>query len=234
MLPRFQTRRTNLDGVRHYSCDGHLLPSVTAVLSETEDKSWLVAWRERIGHAEADRISAEASALGTRTHSLVENYLLELHGHKQLSLLELPQEGGSPAAQEDQALLGAFKPFLDEVEEVLLLEGTVWWTDQRGKGFAGSFDALLRWQGRLVVVDWKTTRKQKNRGDWGKAFAQCSAYSQAIQQRYGLEVEGGLVVSVNRGNLRRDVHQVETDELGLYWEAFLNRLDAYERGLVIA
>ena len=71
MLPRFQTRRTSLDGVRHYSCDGHLLPSVTAVLSETEDKSWLVAWRERIGHAEADRISAEASALGTRTHSLV-------------------------------------------------------------------------------------------------------------------------------------------------------------------
>ena len=234
MLPRFQTRRTSIDGVRHYSCDGHLLPSVTAVLSETEDKSWLVAWRERIGHAEADRISSEASALGTRTHSLVENYLLEQHGHKQLSLLELPQEGGSPSAQEDQALLGAFKPFLDEVEEVLLLEGTVWWTDQRGKGFAGSFDALLRWQGRLVVVDWKTTRKQKNRGDWGKAFAQCSAYSQAIQQRYGLEVEGGLVVSVNRGNLRRDVHQVETDELGLYWEAFLNRLDAYERGLVIA
>ena len=70
MLPRFQTRRTSLDGVRHYSCDGHLLPSVTAVLGETEDKSWLVAWRERIGHVEADRISAEASALGTRTHSL--------------------------------------------------------------------------------------------------------------------------------------------------------------------
>jgi len=234
MLPRFKTRRFQRDGQRFYLADSYCLPSVTSVLSATEDASWLVAWRERIGHAEADRISAEASALGTRTHSLVENYLLEQHGHKQLSLLELPQEGGSPSAQEDQALLGAFKPFLDEVEEVLLLEGTVWWTDQRGKGFAGSFDALLRWQGRLVVVDWKTTRKQKNRGDWGKAFAQCSAYSQAIQQRYGLEVEGGLVVSVNRGNLRRDVHQVETDELGLYWEAFLNRLDAYERGLVIA
>jgi genome maintenance exonuclease 1 len=234
MLPRFHTRRTSIEGVRHYSCDGHVLPSVTAVLSETEDKSWLVAWRERIGHAEADRISREASELGTRTHSLVENYLLERFDHKQLSLLQEPQEGATPATQEDQGLLGAFKPFLDEVEEVLLLEGTVWWTDENGKGFAGSFDALLRWQGRLVVVDWKTTRKQKNRGDWGKAACQCSAYGQAINQRYGLDVEGGLVVSVNRGNLRRDVHQFDEEELGLYWEAFQNRLAAYESGEVIA
>lgn len=233
MLPRFRTRRVNLGGVRHYSCDGHVLPSVTAVLSETEDKAWLAAWRERIGHQEADRISKEASELGTRTHSLVENYLLAHHDDQQLSLLQDPQEG-PPEGSEDASLLKAFKPFLDEVQEVLLLEGTVWWTDAEGKGFAGSFDALLRWQDRLWVVDWKTTRKQKNRGDWGKAFCQCSAYAQAIQQRYGIEVEGGLVVSVNRGNLKRDVHQVEEDELELYWEAFTTRLSAYERGEIVA
>lgn len=234
MLPRFHTRRVQRGGRRFYSCDGHELPSVTTVLSATEDQSWLVAWRERIGTEEADRISREASELGTRTHSLVEHYLLDRHSGQQLSLLQQAPEETSPATQEDQALLEAFRPFLDEVEEVLLLEGTVWHVDDRGKGFAGSFDALLRWQGRLVVVDWKTTRKQKNRGDWGKAFCQCSAYSQAIQQRYGLEVDGGLVVSVNRGNLRRDVHRLEEDEMQLYWDAFQNRLDAYERGMVIA
>lgn len=220
-------------GRRFYSCDGYELPSVTTVLSATEDQSWLAAWKQRVGEAEANRISAEASALGTRTHSLVEHYLLERHDHKQLSLFQQPQEDGSEFEQEDSDLLGAFQPFLDEIEEVLLLEGTVWWVDADGQGFAGSFDALVRWQERLWVVDWKTTRKQKNRGDWAKAFCQLSAYGQAIQQRYGLEVGGGLVVSVNRGNLRRDVHQLESDELDLYWEAFQNRLEAFQRGLVI-
>jgi len=234
MLPRFHTRRMQRDGRRFYSCDGHELPSVTTVLSATEDQSWLVAWRERIGAEEADRISREASELGTRTHSLVEHYLLDRHSGQQLSLLQQPPEETSPATQEDQALLEAFRPFLDEVEEVLLLEGTVWHVDDRGKGFAGSFDALLRWQDQLLVVDWKTTRKQKYRADWGKAATQMAAYSRAIQQRYGIPVDRAVVVSVSRGRLKLDTHLFEPDELDLYWDAFQNRLDAYERGMVIA
>jgi genome maintenance exonuclease 1 len=222
------------DGRRFYSCDGHELPSVTTVLSETEDKSWLAAWRDRIGAAEADRISREASELGTRTHSLVENYLLERFDHKQLSLLPPAEEEASGAGPEDQDLLQAFRPFLDEVEEVLLLEGTVWHVDEAGKGFAGSFDALLRWQEQLVVVDWKTTRKQKYRGDWGKAACQMAAYSRAIQQRYGIPVNRAVVVSVSRGRLKLDTHLFEPDEMDLYWEAFKDRLEAYEQGLVIA
>jgi ATP-dependent exoDNAse (exonuclease V) beta subunit len=234
MLPRFHTRRFQRSGRRFYSCDGHELPSVTTVISATEDSSWLVAWRERIGHAEADRICAEASALGTRTHFLVENYLLERFDHKQLSLLSPAEEEASDSGPEDQDLLQAFRPFLDQVEELLLTEGTVWWVDEHGKGFAGSFDALVRWRGQLLVIDWKTTRKQKYRGDWGKAATQMAAYSRAIQQRYGIPVNRAVVVSVSRGRLKLDTHVFEPDELDLYWEAFKDRLEAYQQGLVIA
>lgn len=230
MLPRFKTRREQRDGRRFYSVDGHCLPSVTTVLSATEDQAWLAAWRERIGHAEAERICAEASALGTRTHALVERQLLERFDHQQLNLLE-PVEG-DPG--EDQDLARAFQPWLEEVEDCLLTEGTVWHVDEHGKGFAGSFDALVRWRGELFVADFKTTRKQKYRGDWGKAATQMAAYSQAIQQRYGVPVNRAVVVSVSRGRLKLDTHRFEPDELALYWEAFKTRLEAYEQGLIIA
>jgi hypothetical protein len=233
MLPRFKTRRLQRGGQRFYLADSYCLPSVTTVLSETEDKSWLAAWRDRIGAAEADRICAEASALGTRVHGLVERKLLERFDHKQLTLLQEPQEGGH-LGEEDESLAQAFQPWLGEVEDCLLTEGTVWWTDDRGKGFAGSFDALVTWRNQTWVVDFKTTRKQKYRGDWGKAACQMAAYSRAIQQRYGIPVNRAVVVSVSRGRLKLDTHLFEPDEMDLYWEAFKDRLEAYEKGLVIA
>jgi hypothetical protein len=232
MLPRFKTRRFHKDGRRFYSCDGHTLPSVTTVISATEDQSWLVAWRERVGEEEANRVSREASTLGTRVHGRIEEKLLERFGDHQLSLLQEPEEGG-PKGEEDDSLVEAFNPWLEEVEDCLLTEGSVWWVGEGGKGFAGSFDSLVRWQGEIYVVDYKTTRKQKYRGDWGRAAAQMAAYSRAIRQRYGIEVDRAVVVSVSRGRLKLDTHRFEPDELDLYWEAFTTRLEAYERGLVV-
>ena len=233
MLPRFKTRRVQRDGRRFYQCDSHDLPSVTTILSSTEDQSWLIAWRERVGAEEADRISREASTLGTRVHGRIEQQLIQRFGNQQLSLLQEPQEGG-PEGDEDASLVQAFQPWLDEVQGCLLTEGSVWWTDDRGKGFAGSFDALVTWRDQTWVIDFKTTRKQKYRADWAKAATQMAAYSRAIQQRYGLEVDRAAVVSVSRGRLKLDTHCFEPDELDLYWEAFQNRLEAYERGEVIA
>lgn len=232
-LPRFKTRRVHKDGRRFYCADGHVLPSVTTVLSSTEDRSWLAAWRERVGHEEADRISREASTLGTRVHARIEEKLIERFGDNQLNLLPNPQEGGE-AGEEDESLVEAFQPWLETVQDCLMTEGSVWWTDEEGKGYAGSFDSLVRWRDELYVVDYKTTRKQKNRGDWGQACCQMAAYSRAIHQRYGVDVQRAVVVSVSRSRLKLDTHAFEPEELDLYWEAFTNRLEAYERGEIVA
>ena len=68
--------------------DGFNLPSVTTILAATkseEDKAAIAAWKERVGHREAERIKNEASSRGNSMHSYIEQFLL---GKMNLDLLE--------------------------------------------------------------------------------------------------------------------------------------------------
>ena len=83
-----KSSRSLIKGSRHYSLDGSNLPSVTTILSVTkseEDKAALLAWKQRIGNVEADRIKKEASARGTSMHSYIEKFL---YGKLNQELLE--------------------------------------------------------------------------------------------------------------------------------------------------
>ena len=80
--------RAIVNGSRHYSMDGFNLPSVTTILAATkseEDKAAIAAWKERVGHREAERIKNEASSRGNSMHSYIEQFLL---GKMNLDLLD--------------------------------------------------------------------------------------------------------------------------------------------------
>ena len=63
------------DGKRYYTLeDGTRLPSVTTVLG-AQKKEGIMAWRKRVGEAEANRISKQATGRGTNVHTLCERYL---------------------------------------------------------------------------------------------------------------------------------------------------------------
>ena len=73
--------RASIKGLRHYDIAGteHKLPSVTTVLGQTQTKDKagsLQRWRDRIGHAEAAKITSEAAARGTAMHLYLEKYCL--------------------------------------------------------------------------------------------------------------------------------------------------------------
>ena len=73
-----KSSRSIEDGYRKYLLGDEKLPSVTSVLSLTksaEEKAALANWKERVGHAEANRIKTEASSRGTSMHSFIEDYL---------------------------------------------------------------------------------------------------------------------------------------------------------------
>ena len=54
--------------------DGTKLPSVTTVLG-AQKKQGIMEWRKRVGEAEANRISKQATGRGTNVHTLCERYL---------------------------------------------------------------------------------------------------------------------------------------------------------------
>src|ERR1700733_8467184 len=66
---------THQSGWRVYETPSGLkVPSVTTILS-TLPKDGLEAWRERIGHEEAQKITDEACRIGSTMHDMLEGYV---------------------------------------------------------------------------------------------------------------------------------------------------------------
>ena len=75
-----KTVREAIDGKRHYDTGKEKLPSVTTILSGTQDPSKtasLQAWRERVGESTALMITEEAASRGTAMHKILERYVDE-------------------------------------------------------------------------------------------------------------------------------------------------------------
>ena len=49
-------------------------PSITTVLGNLS-KTAIMAWRDRVGHEEANKISRQAAGRGTAVHAVCENYV---------------------------------------------------------------------------------------------------------------------------------------------------------------
>ena len=69
-------RVTTAEGRKYVGDDNVPVPSVTTVLDKTSDKTALIAWRKRVGDAEANRVSKESAGLGTKVHNALEQYIL--------------------------------------------------------------------------------------------------------------------------------------------------------------
>jgi len=107
-----KSTRSIISGSRHYALDGSNLPSVTAILKATqseEDKAAIAAWKERVGHTEAERIKNEASSRGSSMHSYIEQFLL---GKLNLDLLE---EDNQSKKMAEEIIDNGLKDKLNEV-----------------------------------------------------------------------------------------------------------------------
>ena len=143
--------RSLINGSRHYSMDGINLPSVTTILAVTkseEDKAAIAAWKERVGHAEAERIKNEASSRGSSMHSYIEQFLL---GKMNLDLLEDDNQSKRMA---EEIIDNGLK---NKLNEIWGAEATVYYP---GK-YAGTADCIGVYEGRESVLDFKQSNKPK-------------------------------------------------------------------------
>ena len=70
-----QLEQINSDTGRTYKTpSGVIYPSITTVVGD-ESKASIAAWRDRVGHEEANRISTKATTRGTRIHTMCELYV---------------------------------------------------------------------------------------------------------------------------------------------------------------
>ena len=168
--------RTTVDGARLYETpSGRAYPSVTTVTGLLK-KQFIKEWRERVGEAEANKISTKASGRGTRVHSLCEDYL---------SNLEVTPN------YLDHELWQGITPLLDRINNIHALE-TKLYSDHLE--VAGTVDCIAEFDGKLSVIDFKTSSRVKSHDDIHDYYMQCSAYAVAFEERTNLPVSQLLIV----------------------------------------
>ena len=133
-----------IKGKRFYVLpSGNKYPSITTVLSARGNEG-ITRWRESVGEQVANTIMRNAAKRGTAVHTLTENYL---------NNEELSQQGVLPTA-----LFTILKTELDKINNIVMQEGALY-SDKWG--VAGRVDCIAEYEGKLSVIDFKTSTKDK-------------------------------------------------------------------------
>ena len=148
--------------------EGNEYPSVTTVLSILNKKA-IMEWRARVGEEEANRISSQAAARGSKVHDMIEDYVL-----------------GREVSSENLIAMQNFKeikPIIDEnLSKVYATEKRMY---SKHLGVAGTVDCVGEWNGQRAIIDWKTSAKFKKKEWVSNYFMQACAYSIMWEERTG-------------------------------------------------
>jgi len=178
-----QLKRKNTENGRRYlTPSGALYPSVTTILSH-KSKPYIDAWKKRIGHAAANKISTQAANRGTTIHKLVEHYLNNEEQKEQDGLLTLDFS--------NKEMYLNMKDLLSDIDNIRALEATLYSDHLR---LGGQADCIAEYKGRLSVIDFKTSNKKKTRSQCYNYFMQCSAYAIMFEERTGIPVDQSVIL----------------------------------------
>ena len=209
-LKRIQTKK----GRQYTDGTGEPVPSVTTILGDTGDKTALIAWRKRVGDAEATRISTESAGLGTKVHNSLEKYILqedyEIKGNNHISVMakNMVSEMIDKGLSKVDTLYG--------VEVGLIAEGL----------YAGTADGIGMHEGEEAIIDFKTAKKIKKREWIEDYFMQGCAYALAHNEMFGSNIKKVAILMVDREGKYADF-VIEGEEFEEYCDKWSNRLADY-------
>jgi len=92
----------------------------------------------------------------------------------------------------DRETFNSLKPVLDEHLDNIYAQEVPLWSSYLG--VAGRVDCIAEWDGKLSVIDFKTSRKLKKKEYISNYFQQCAAYAVMWEERTGIPINKIVVV----------------------------------------
>ena len=161
------------DGKRYYiDSKGDAYPSVTTVVG-LKTKEQIKLWRARVGEETANKISTSAAKRGTKFHQYIEDYLRKEKEY--IEFENIIQEG----------MFKAVRPVLDEIVP-LALEAPLYSENLK---MAGRVDCVGMFDGKLCIIDFKSSAKPKEDYMAETWFIQMTAYALMVEELTGHEIE---------------------------------------------
>jgi genome maintenance exonuclease 1 len=161
--------------------DGSKYYSATTALGFTADKTALIKWQKRVGREEADRQSEYASRVGTAMHECLEDYL----------------NGKTPVYPNSvvEHLAKQIIPYLDTRVEKVARTEMVLYSDRLQ--IAGTADCICIYKvdtPRIVILDFKTSKRLK-REEWLQDYyIQLALYSMMLEEVYHIKTNVGVLL----------------------------------------
>jgi genome maintenance exonuclease 1 len=179
---QFDLNAETTDSGRLYTTpEGNKYKSITTVLSHYGKKA-IYEWRQAVGEERANEVSRKASNRGTKVHKICEDYLNNEISEMKMQML-------MPDMKE---LFFKIKPIIDDnVSKVYAQEQALYSDKYR---IAGRVDLIAEWNGKLSVIDFKTSTKQKDEEDIQNYFMQCTAYALMFAERTGIWIDDIVVL----------------------------------------
>ncbi len=161
--------KTTESGRVYYTPSGKAYPSVTTVLGSM-NKAFIDAWRKRVGEEEANKISGKASRRGEALHLACEKYLLN-------EMSDLKIRNMMPNIKE---LFFQLRPELDKNIGTIYAVEQPLYSDKLK--IAGRVDCIAKWDGKISIIDFKTSSKEKLEENILNYFLQCAAYAEMFEE----------------------------------------------------
>jgi genome maintenance exonuclease 1 len=123
-------------------------------------------WRQRVGEVEADKVMDYAMKTGTEMHSIIEDFLNN----------RADEVEKNPRALK---LFEQMKPELLKINNIIAQEVPLYSDKLR---LAGRVDCIAEFDGKLSIIDFKSSRKKKQKSWIKKYFLQATAYSLMFEE----------------------------------------------------
>jgi hypothetical protein len=166
------------NGLRYYHCGNNKYPSITSVLSSGEPKQYLIEWRERLGEEAAALETKRCADRGTNVHLLCEYFL------NNDPLPDVPES--------DMKMFNKMKHLLKRTISVVLAQECALYSDTLK--VAGRCDGIAYYNGKLSIIDFKTSNGAKLEDNITDYFMQATFYALAVLEMTGIEIEQIVII----------------------------------------
>ena len=175
----------NVDGKRFYEHieTGEKYPSITSVLS-IRQKEGLIKWRQRVGEEVANHVMIQSANRGTAVHNMVEDHLnnIDINNVEKYKKQFLPR-----------MMFQVLKPILNNINNISLQEAQMF---SEKYTVAGRCDCIAEYDGELSVIDFKTSKGEKEE-DWiENYFIQGAAYAEMYEEHFGTPINQIVILVV--------------------------------------
>ena len=163
-------------------------------------------------HEEAQKITNRAATRGTKFHSMVERYISNEHS----TLFEDVMPDMKQAFRDAQ-------PALDRIDNIHYIESPLW---SERLGLAGRTDVIGEFDGKLSIIDFKTSLKPKKEEWITNYFEQGAAYSLMYKERVGNPINQIVIIISVDGMTEPQVFVKETID---YVDSLINKVWLYRK-----